>query len=106
VSANYYRKGADRYTLSGTTVPELEALTAVTQWTFGGGLWYRMERNRRGIRLPIEAGFQYGQMMFGSGGAAPKGGRMSLSLRFFYNLWGETLDEVEEEESGSAREGA
>lgn len=88
VSAGYYRRLADRYTLAGTTVPELEALTAMTLWTVGGGVWYRMERNRRAFRLPVEAGFHYDTALSGDGGTAPKGGRMSLSLRFFYNLWG------------------
>jgi len=92
VSAGVYHKTADRYTLAGATVPELEALTAMTIWTIGGGIWYRMERNRRGLALPIEAGFVYSQALNGTGGTAPKFGRMNLSLRFYYNLWGKGTD--------------
>jgi hypothetical protein len=88
VSASYYRKGADTYQVNGAAVPELEALTARTLWTIGGGLWYRMEVNRRRASLPVEAGFHYDIALRGSGGLVPKSGRMSLSLRFFYNLWG------------------
>jgi len=102
-SAGVYHRGADRYSLAGATVPELEALTAMTIWTVGGGLWYRMERNRRGIRLPIEAGFVYTQALSGTGGTAPKFGRMNLSLRLYYNLWGkgpEATTETEEPVGG------
>jgi hypothetical protein len=88
VSASYYRKGADTYRLNGAAVPELEALTARTVWTIGGGIWYRMDVNRRRASLPIEAGFHYDVALRGSEGLVPKTGRMSLSLRFFYNLWG------------------
>jgi len=88
VSASYYRKGADTYLVNGVAVPELEALTEQAMWTIGGGLWYRMERNRRAASLPIEAGFLYDTALRGSRGLVPKSGRMSLSLRFFYNLWG------------------
>jgi hypothetical protein len=88
VSAGLYHKVADRYTLGGTAVPELEALTSQTLWTVGGGLWYRLERNRRGLALPIEAGFLYHRAIAGSGGLVPKTGRMTFSLRLFYNLWG------------------
>jgi hypothetical protein len=88
VSAAYARKGADAYTVGGATVADLEALTSMEIWTFGGGVWYRLERNRRGPSLPIEAGLVYDKAVYGSGGAAPRSGRMTLSLRFFYNLWG------------------
>jgi hypothetical protein len=88
VTANLYHKGADRYSIGGADVPELEALTAQTIWRFGAGVWYRMDENRRGPALPVEAGFVYDKAFFGSGGTAPKGGRVMLSLRFFYNLWG------------------
>lgn len=88
VSASYYRKGADTYEVNGAAVPELEALTAHTLWTIGGGLWYRMDANRRRASLPIEAGFLYDVAVYGSRGLVPKTGRMSLSLRFFYTLWG------------------
>ncbi len=88
VSAGLYHKVADRYTLGGTAVPELEALTSQTLWTVGGGLWYRLERNRRGLSLPIEAGFLYHRAIAGSRGVVPKTGRMTFSLRLFYNLWG------------------
>ena len=88
VSASYYHRGADTYLVNGSAVPELEALTGQTMWTIGGGLWYRMEQNRRGASLPIEAGFLYDTTVYGSRGIVPKSGRMSLSLRFFYTLWG------------------
>jgi hypothetical protein len=88
VSAGLYYKVADRYALGGTAVPELEALTSQTLWTVGGGLWYRLERNRRGLSLPIEAGFLYHRAIAGSRGLVPKTGRMTFSLRLFYNLWG------------------
>jgi hypothetical protein len=88
VSASYYHKGTDRYTLNGASVPDLEALTAMTIWTFGGGIWYRMDENRRRQTLPIEAGFVYDQAVYGTGGTAPKSGRMTLSLRLFYHVWG------------------
>jgi len=88
VSGAYYRKGADTYQVDGAAVPELEALTARTFWTVGGGIWYRMDANRRGASLPIEAGFHYAVAIRGSEGLVPKSGRMSLSLRFFYHLWG------------------
>jgi hypothetical protein len=97
VSAGVYRKVADRYTMGGVTVPELEALTAQTLWTIGGGLWYRMERNRRGITLPIEAGFLYNQAIAGSRGLVPMTGRMTLSLRLFYDLWGDELPTTDAE---------
>jgi hypothetical protein len=101
-SAGLYRKGADRYTFDGATVPELEALTGMTIWTIGGGLWYRMERNRRGIALPIEAGFVYTQALNGTGGTAPKFGRMNLSLRLYYSLWGKgPAPELEQVTPGS-----
>jgi len=90
VTASLYHKGADRYRMGGADVPELDALTAQTIWRFGAGLWYRMDENRRGAALPIEAGFVYDRAFFGRGGIAPKGGRVMLSLRFFYNLWGTT----------------
>jgi len=54
----------------------------------GGGLSYRMESNRRRASLPVEAAFHYAVAVYGSQGLVPKSGRMSLSLRFFYNLWG------------------
>jgi hypothetical protein len=88
VSASYYHKGPDTYEVNGAPVPELEALTARTLWTIGGGLSYRMESNRRRASLPVEAGFHYAVAVYGSQGLVPKSGRMSLSLRFFYNLWG------------------
>ena len=88
VSAAVYHKGADAYSVNGAAIPELDALTAQTIWRFGGGIWYRMDENRRGAALPIEAGFVYDKAMFGKGGTAPKSGRVVLSLRFFYNLWG------------------
>jgi hypothetical protein len=88
VSASYSWKRADTYTVNGAAIPELEALTAHTVWTLGGGVWYRMEQNRRGASLPIEAGFLYDTAVYGSRGLVPRSGRMSLSLRFFYNLWG------------------
>jgi hypothetical protein len=95
LSAGMFYKVADSYTLDGAAVPELEALTSQLLWTMGGGLWYRMERNRRGVTLPIEAGFLYSQAIAGSRGLVPKGGRMTLSLRLFYNLWAAELVQPE-----------
>ncbi|MDH4351748.1 MAG: hypothetical protein OEW56_11425, partial [Gemmatimonadota bacterium] len=92
VSASYYHKGVDRYTVNGAAIPELEALTGRTLWTFGGGLWYRMEQNRRRTSLPIEAGFMYDATMYGRDGVVPKAGRMTLSIRFFYTLWGRPVE--------------
>jgi hypothetical protein len=91
LSAGVYYKVADTYTLNGASVPELEALTSQTFWTLGGGLWYRMERARRGATLPIEAGFIYTQVLTGSRGLVPKSGRVTLSLRLFYDLWAPEL---------------
>jgi hypothetical protein len=102
LSAGYFRKAADRYTMGGTSLPDLDALTTMEVWTFGGGLWFRMERNRRGPSLPIEAGFVYDRAVYGKGGTTPKGGRMSLSLRFFYNLWAAPPVAPENEESGES----
>lgn len=87
VSALYERKLADRYTRDGTPLPELEALTEREAWAFGAGMLYRVEgRGRSG--LPIEASLHYQAAFFGNGGAAPKTGRVALSLRLYYGLWG------------------
>ncbi len=83
VSAFYLRKGADRY-----SAPVLDTLTAMETWGFGAGLWYRADRGRRGPALPLEAGIVYDAAFFGSGGTTPKTGRLGLSLRLYYRLWG------------------
>lgn len=88
VSAAYVHKARDRFSANGAPVPELEALTEIETWSFGAGLWYRMESGRRSARLPIEAGISYRSAFSGNGGRAPKANRISMSLRLYYRLWG------------------
>lgn len=88
LSAAYFRKGADAFTMNGQPVPALEALTERQTWSFGAGLWYRTQEGRRGRALPIEAGVTYRSAFSGTGGATPKSNRLTISLRLFYTLWG------------------
>ncbi len=88
LSAAYFRKGGDTFTMNGQQIPALEALTERQTWSFGAGLWYRTQEGRRGRSLPIEAGLNYRSAFSGSGGATPKSNRLTISLRLFYTLWG------------------
>jgi hypothetical protein len=88
VSASYYRKGADSYSVSGTPLSDLAALTSVQTWGFGAGLWYHGDRGKGGAALPIDAHLWYNVAYFGKGGAAPKTSTLNLGLRLYYNLWG------------------
>jgi hypothetical protein len=90
VSAAYEKKWADKFSRDGTPVPELETFTAREAWAFGAGLLYRVDQGRTGSALPIEASLSYQAAFFGKGGATPKAGRLALSLRLYYNLWGRT----------------
>jgi hypothetical protein len=90
ISAVYERKWADRVSRDGAPVPELEAFTEREAWAFGAGLLYRLDQGKGGAALPIEASLSYHAAYFGSGGATPKTGRVALSLRLYYNLWGRT----------------
>jgi hypothetical protein len=87
-SAVYEKKWTDRFTRDGNAVAELEAFTERETWAFGAGLLYRVDQGPGGSALPIEASLHYHAAFFGQGGAAPKTGRLALSLRLFYNLWG------------------
>jgi hypothetical protein len=89
LSAAYERRGRDRYTQGGSPVEALEALTGSETWAFGAGMLYRLDRGRGGSALPIEASLAYQAAYYGTGGVAPKTGRVSLSLRLFYGLWGQ-----------------
>ncbi len=88
VSASYYRKGRDSYSVGGNALPELEALTAMETWGFGAGIWFRGDRGRRAAALPLDAHLAYNVAYFGNGGATPKASTLTFGLRLYYNLWG------------------
>jgi hypothetical protein len=88
VSASYYHKGGDSYSVGGTALPDLEALTAMETWGFGAGIWFRGDRGKRGTSLPLDANLAYNVVYFGKGGAAPKTSALNFGLRLYYNLWG------------------
>jgi hypothetical protein len=86
MTADWYRRGADRVTLNGAPVPALEVETAQSALAFGGGLWYRSERGRRAAGLPIEAGLVYRSVFTGSGGRTPRSRQLDFGLRLYYGL--------------------
>ena len=93
-SASYYRKSIDQYTLAGSgdgtgLDPALLAFeTAMSTWSFGGGLHYYAAEGRSGPALPIEAGIDFRSAFQGKGGQAPKSTSVSFYLRIPIRIFG------------------
>jgi hypothetical protein len=82
-SGTWFRKQADRY----PGLPALETRTGVETLSVGGGIQYHSVA-LRGARLPVNAGLSYSAAYAGSGGFAPKSTVLTMYLRFFYRVWG------------------
>lgn len=93
-SASYYRRATDRYTLAGpdASAPlepaELAYETAMSTWSFGGGLHYYAAQSRTGRNLPLEAGLDYRTAFRGNGGQAPKATSVMFYLRIPVRIFG------------------
>lgn len=95
-SASYYRRATDRYALAGSDASatldpaELEYETAMSTWSFGGGLHYYAAQSRTGSNLPLEAGLDYRAVFRGTGGQAPKATSVVFYLRIPIRIFGGT----------------
>jgi hypothetical protein len=95
-SASYYRRSIDRFALaesgggSALDPTELEFETAMTTWSFGGGLHYYAATSRTGPNLPLEAGLDYRAAFRGAGGQAPKSTSVTFYLRIPVRIFGGT----------------
>jgi hypothetical protein len=95
-SASYYRRATDRFALAGSDgsaaldPAELEFETAMSTWSFGGGLHYYAAESRTGRNLPLEAGLDYRTAFQGNGGQAPKTTSVMFYLRIPVRIFGGT----------------
>ena len=92
-SADYYRRSAARFTLAGSgdgalDPADLEFETAVSTWSFGGGIHYYAAQSRTGRNLPLEAGLDYRTAFRGRGGQAPKLTTVTFYLRIPVRIFG------------------
>ncbi len=95
LSGHYYKKFADKVSAAGTLPPfpgsepvtALEQETAMELLSIGGGIYFRADEDRRGPRLPIEAGIDYRTAFDGKGGLTPRPTRLNFYLRLYFGLW-------------------